>query len=811
MALNKIFSSVDKVRNVLALAQTTVSKMPDLTNATKTNIVALTRQQEAKNVAVPDSLRDISNKLKQQETSNSISTELSNFKPEIIDNVIQRRRSINTQVETGDSRNRSTGRSNAKKNLLKGVDPLTQQTAQAAKDIVALGLEKTKLTSQLNKTEAQITALAAKIQALTNTDATGDKIRQYQDKLEEFSNKYDQIKLRLEQINELYKQRHELWRKLRRKKQELQKKFSDNYDKFLKLLNKFREIPRKLKMPKLPKLPTFNVRKSNLRMKIRDLVDKIKKASQKASKVALEQSREQAKEKIRDPKKGDAFQKAMANTRKAFAEAVARYDSVIAAKNAAIDTVTNQAFDQIRRVRSSVNKAQRQIEAGIDTAAASQNSKVLKIREAQQKAKRLRDATLNKIDSARSLVDRAASGIQSAQNVLNGQLVGADIKSSAVVNNMTVAEKERTDLLNANITQFLNLNNINNFIVGVGKGSTLASARNMSLTLDRFKAQYPTARYDVLSRIANIDGVYIVVTVTYEKPVVARLIQPPLVVNNTVITTPTPSTTNTPTSTPTGTTTTPTPTGTTPTPTPTGTTSTPTPTAAPISNGAPIPTPTPMVERAPTSTPTTTKVQSGNKILIVGDSITADLYQNQKTSTWSVRFKDSRKDFNVEIMAIGGKLLTNWMKPELFKRLDAGNRYNKIVIYGGVNDMFSGPTPQQALTALQAMVDKARSTGAQVVVVTGYDTANDMNVLKYPRRPYNRNVDANGDRIITDEDLITKVTPLKNKYIQYQQLIQTRLTGATVVPPVRVGELSDGVHPYGRQVTTLLNHISPYI
>jgi len=197
--------------------------------------------------------------------------------------------------------------------------------------------------------------------------------------------------------------------------------------------------------------------------------------------------------------------------------------------------------------------------------------------------------------------------------------------------------------------------------------------------------------------------------------------------------------------------------------------------------------------------------------LIVGDSITADLYQNQKTSTWSVRFKDSRKDLNVEIMAIGGKLLTNWMKQELFKRLDAGNRYNKIVIYGGVNDMFSGPTPQQALTALQAMVDKARSTGAQVVVVTGYDTANDMNVLKYPRRPYNRNVDANGDRIITDEDLITKVTPLKNKYIQYQQLIQTRLTGATVVPPVRVGELSDGVHPYGRQVTTLLNHISPYI
>ena len=516
MSLNKISSSVNKIRNTLSLAQTAVSKMPNLTNATKTNIVALTRQQESQNIPVSNSLLELSGKLKREEDSKNITTQLSNFTPEIIDSVVQRRRGTNSQIEGETTTNKNT-RSKAKSRILKGVDPLTAKTAEYAKDILALGLQKTQLTNQLSTTEAQISAVSSKIQSLTNVGASADVIRQYQDQLEAYANSYDQLKTKLEGINELYKKRYELWDKLRRKKQEFQKKFSDNYDKFLKLLNKFKEIPRKLKFPKLPKLPTFNVRKSNLRMKIRDLVDKIKKESQKASKVALEQARKESKEKIRDNKNADAFQKTIANTRKAFSEAVARYDQVIAAKNAAIDTVTNQAYDQIRRVRSGVTAAQRQIESTIDTAAASQNATVLKIREAQKKAERLRNSTLTNLDAANSLVNRAASGIQSAQQILNGQLVGSDIKSSAVVDNMTVAEKTKTDELNVSITQFLNSNNIKNFIVGIGKGSTLTTARQMSLSIDKFTQQYPNTRYDILSRIGNIDGVYILVTATYQK------------------------------------------------------------------------------------------------------------------------------------------------------------------------------------------------------------------------------------------------------------------------------------------------------
>ena len=74
MSLNKISSSVNKIRNTLSLAQTAVSKMPNLTNATKTNIVALTRQQESQNIPVSNSLLELSGKLKREEDSKNITT-----------------------------------------------------------------------------------------------------------------------------------------------------------------------------------------------------------------------------------------------------------------------------------------------------------------------------------------------------------------------------------------------------------------------------------------------------------------------------------------------------------------------------------------------------------------------------------------------------------------------------------------------------------------------------------------------------------------------------------------------------------------
>ncbi len=183
------------------------------------------------------------------------------------------------------------------------------------------------------------------------------------------------------------------------------------------------------------------------------------------------------------------------------------------------------------------------------------------------------------------------------------------------------------------------------------------------------------------------------------------------------------------------------------------------------------------------------------KILIVGDSITAEFYNGQKTGTWSVKFKNSLKDSEIKILAIGGKQLTDWMKPELEKELNV-NKYDKVYIYGGTNDIFSAKKAERVLTSLQNMVDLVNKTGAKSVVITGYDSENDMLIENMPLTRY----------VTAKEGYI----PYLQEYQKYQKLISETITGATIVPKVSVGVIKDGFHPVGNQVTILFNHISKY-
>jgi hypothetical protein len=387
MSLNRITSSTTKVRNAILLADSVLSRVPVLTNATKSNIVALTRQQELKNTAVSDSLKQLSGRIKQMEISDQIESDLSNFKPQIIESAVQRRRQTNSQVEGGAGGSRNT-RSSAKSRLLKGPDPLVAAIANTSKNLLALGLERTKLNQNLNRIESQINSLSAAIQALTNTGAAQQQIAEYERRLEEFSAAYDRTKDRIEQLQELYRRRSELLRKLRLKKEETQKKFSNNYDRLLKALNIFKEIPKRLRFPKLPKLPTVNVRKSNLRMRIRDAVDVIKKNSQKASKLSIEQAKKDSSEKIRDERNMDAIQRSISRSRQAIVAARNKYEASVTAKNTAIETVVQNSQNEVRRLRAGIIDAQRQLNNKIDLSAAAANSSILKIKDAKIRAER---------------------------------------------------------------------------------------------------------------------------------------------------------------------------------------------------------------------------------------------------------------------------------------------------------------------------------------------------------------------------------------------------------------------------------------
>lgn len=802
---NIITSGIGTVQRVIPATQI-ITKLPDsLTAATRANIAALTRQQELQKTPVPESLEEISNKLQEAQNSQNIATQLSNFKPLIVGSAVQRRRGVNSRVEGGDN-GRNGGRSRAKQQLLSPINALNNEISNKTKELLALGIQKTKLLEQTTLLEKQIGAISAKLQSLINTGASIETIRQWEAMLQKYTDLYEKTKATLEIIKKLYDARYKALEKLRKKRDDLKKSFWKNYKKVMAVLKKFKEIPKKIKFPKLPKLPTLNIRKGNIKVKLMDVINKLKKVSRDAAKTSIAKAKEESQEKIGDPKKGNAFEKAASKARQALQTARQKAEFVQAQRDAILDATIGQVDNQLKRVRAGVDNAQKQVESKIDTVAAKANAAALKAADAKRRAEQLRNSQLAKLDNfAANLAQQAASGIKVAQNALNSQIATADLQSSPNLANRSVEELQKVDELKSSMTNFLNLNNITNFTMGVGIGSTLRSARQQSLTFDQFSAKYPDTlkrgNFDSTNRIGNVNGVYIVITTYYEKtgrPItVAPSISqqqsqtvnnisnesltppPPIDITNTeqnpnVSTDNSSQTTNS-----------------------MVTNATPIVTLASAQSGpTQIPRTTPVNATSTKTTPPTT-VKQGSKVLIVGDSITAEFYEGQRTSTWASQFKRKRNDLNVEILAIGGKQLSSWMKPELSKKLKAGEKFSKIVIYGGVNDAFGPYTAQQIFNNLQSMVDQARQSGAQVVVITGYDTQNDMNINKIPKTKY----------VKTAEGYI----PLKNKYIEYQNLIRARLTGATVVPIVRLGELSDGVHPYGSKVITLLNHISPYI
>jgi lysophospholipase L1-like esterase len=173
-----------------------------------------------------------------------------------------------------------------------------------------------------------------------------------------------------------------------------------------------------------------------------------------------------------------------------------------------------------------------------------------------------------------------------------------------------------------------------------------------------------------------------------------------------------------------------------------------------------------------------------NSILFVGDSITAINYNGQPvTTTYPNLLKKELepKGIKIDVLAQGGKT-TGWQLQNLIEKLKT-NKYDRIYIYGGVNDMFSGISKEKALSNLQQMVDLSKKNGAEPYVIIGYDakTFMDENKLK------------------TTKDVPTKagILAMKNKYVDYQNSIPTTIKGATIVKKFDIPSTMtvDGIHP----------------
>lgn len=178
------------------------------------------------------------------------------------------------------------------------------------------------------------------------------------------------------------------------------------------------------------------------------------------------------------------------------------------------------------------------------------------------------------------------------------------------------------------------------------------------------------------------------------------------------------------------------------------------------------------------------KAKSVGSVLFVGDSITA-IEANGKpvTNTYPNLIKKQLepKGVKVDVLAQGGKN-TSWQLANLIEKLK-DVKYDRIYVYGGINDMFSGVTSRKALENVQKMVDLIKEKDAEPFVIIGYDAKKfmDENKLK------------------PTKDVPTKagIIEMKNKYVDYQNSIKETIKGATIVDKFNIPSsmTSDGIHP----------------
>lgn len=178
------------------------------------------------------------------------------------------------------------------------------------------------------------------------------------------------------------------------------------------------------------------------------------------------------------------------------------------------------------------------------------------------------------------------------------------------------------------------------------------------------------------------------------------------------------------------------------------------------------------------------KKKTANSILFVGDSITAIDYNGQPVKTnypYLIKLELEPQGKKVDVLAVSGKT-TAWQLANLIEQLK-DNKYDRIYIYGGINDMFSGVSKTKALSNLQQMVDLSKKNGADPYVIIGYDAQSFM--------------DENKLKPTKDVPTQSGMIQLKNKYVDYQNSIPNTITGATIVDKFDIpSSMSvDGIHP----------------
>lgn len=176
------------------------------------------------------------------------------------------------------------------------------------------------------------------------------------------------------------------------------------------------------------------------------------------------------------------------------------------------------------------------------------------------------------------------------------------------------------------------------------------------------------------------------------------------------------------------------------------------------------------------------KNRNPKKILFLGDSITVDFHSYAN----SIRKKFTDKDITIKA-SVGKK--TSWMLQSLQDLLQ-NNSYDRIYVYGGINDIFSGVSGNEALSNIQKIVDLGTEKGADVFVIEGINPEGFMDINKMSLNQY----------VSNKEEYLPKI----EKYGQFQDSLKA-IKKARLIKKFDLGNRTDdGIHPnpQGQQIIT---------
>jgi len=177
-----------------------------------------------------------------------------------------------------------------------------------------------------------------------------------------------------------------------------------------------------------------------------------------------------------------------------------------------------------------------------------------------------------------------------------------------------------------------------------------------------------------------------------------------------------------------------------------------------------------------------TTTEKPKSLLFIGDSLTADNYNNKPVKgvySYLLREELRPKGIKVDTLAKVG-MRTDWMADNLPEKLK-NNKYDRIYIYGGINDILQNIDKEKVYGNIQKMVDLAIQNGAKPYVLLGYDTNKIMTRENLKPTKYS-----------TVDQLLVK----KQRYLDYQNNMKEGVKNANFIDIMDIGSESfDGIHP----------------